>query len=84
MPEMTPVKSSNIKAVGYDDAVGAMHVTFKSGSTYAYAGVEKKVFHEAMDAASVGKFVATEILPKYKAEKLEAEAPLPFSEPTAA
>lgn len=32
MPEMKPVKSSNVEAISYDDEAGEMHVTFKSGT----------------------------------------------------
>ncbi|MDR3488783.1 MAG: KTSC domain-containing protein [Bradyrhizobium sp.] len=76
MPHMTPVKSSNIKAIGYDDETGAMHVTFKSGDTYAYAGVEKAIYLQAFDAASVGRFVASDVVAKFKARKLERQTSL--------
>ena len=76
MTQMTDVKSSNIKAIGYNDEKGEMHVAFKSGDTYAYAGVEKAHYLEAFDAASVGKFVVTQIIPKFKAQKLERQTTL--------
>ena len=36
MPELTPVESSNIKAVGYDDATEELTVEFHNGSQYRY------------------------------------------------
>ena len=72
---MIPVlKSSNIAAIGYDEDQGELHVAFKSGTVYAYAGVEKAIHQKTLDAPSVGKFVSAEIVGKFSSRKLEPAA----------
>ena len=66
---MTPVKSSNIAAVGHD----GQHTTvqFKSGAVWRYADVPADK-HEAMvNAASVGGFFAANIKNAHKGERLD-------------
>lgn len=46
------VESSNISAMAHDGIT--MGVTFKSGATYAYENVERKVFDEILAAESIG------------------------------
>lgn len=50
---MTPVKSSNIKAIGYDAKSHTLTVQFNSG-TYDYHGVPADVHSALMKAESVG------------------------------
>ncbi len=69
MADMVPVKSSNIAAVGYDTS--GLRVQFKDGATYVYAGVPADLHANLMGAESVGKFLASEIRGKFKAQKLE-------------
>lgn len=37
---LTPVKSSNIEAIGYDDKANRLTVKFKSGAVHDYHGVD--------------------------------------------
>jgi hypothetical protein len=60
-PAMTPVKSSNILAICYDETAQALHVTFKGGGTYSYAGVPKALHAEMLAADSVGSFFHSRI-----------------------
>lgn len=55
-----PVPSSNIESVGHEGT--ELRVKFKSGSTYAYAGVGADLFAEMMDAKSIGSFVVSRIV----------------------
>ncbi len=55
--EMTPCKSSNVSAYGYDKDTGTMAVQFKSGGIYHYAGVPEKVADQMQKAESIGQFV---------------------------
>jgi len=48
----TPVSSSHIDSVGYDDDASALHVKFKNGDTWAYTGKSAKAHHDAMLRAS--------------------------------
>lgn len=66
---MTPVKSSNIAATGYDPATKTLAVQFKGGlKTYHYAGVPESVFGDMSKAESVGKFINTQVAGRYKHE----------------
>lgn len=69
--KLTPVKSSNIKAIGYDPAASELHVEFKSGDVYAYSGVDQKSYQELMAAPSIGSHMAKVIKPKHTAKKLK-------------
>lgn len=57
MPEMQPVSSSNIAAVGYDAENQTVYVQFLNGSTYAYKGVPEHEFENLLTAPSVGSYL---------------------------
>jgi len=64
--KFTPAKSSNISATAYDVASQTLAITFKGGKTYTYANVPPYV-HAAMNKAdSIGKFVGSNIVGKFK------------------
>lgn len=70
---MRPVKSSNIKAIGYDD--GTLRVEFKNGGRYDYDGVKPEEYDALVDAdadkdGSVGRTFHGTIRAKYKGKKL--------------
>lgn len=70
LPAMTPVESSNIKAVGYDPDAHAMHVQFKSGGHYRYAGVPKAAHEAFMAAPSKGSHFAQNVAGKFEHTKV--------------
>ncbi len=57
IPEMEPVSSSNIAAVGYDVENQSVYVQFLNGSTYAYKGVPEHEFENLRTAPSVGSYL---------------------------
>ena len=57
MPEMQPVSSSNIAAVGYDAENQMVYVQFLNGSTYVYKGVPDHEFENLRTAPSVGSYL---------------------------
>ena len=57
IPEMQPVNSSNIAAVGYDSEDQIVYVQFFNGSTYAYKGVPEHEFDNLLTASSVGSYL---------------------------
>ena len=61
MPELTPVESSNIKAVGYDDATEELTVEFHNGSQYRYSQVDREVFEQLVKAPSVGGYFSLNV-----------------------
>jgi hypothetical protein len=48
--------SSNVQAAGYNDETGELHVTFRSGATYAYP-VDRRVYEELLNHSSPGSFI---------------------------
>ena len=57
IPDMQPVSSSNIEAIGYDAENQAVYVQFLNGSTYAYKGVPEHEFENLRTAPSVGSYL---------------------------
>ncbi|WP_341702605.1 KTSC domain-containing protein [Ferrovibrio sp.] len=54
--KMQPIKSSNLKAVGYDAESKTLRVEFGSGGAFDYAGIDQKMFDKFLKADSQGKF----------------------------
>lgn len=72
---MKPVVSSNIQAIGYDEARKTLRIQFKDGggnpgSLYEYPGVPKETHSALMTAPSIGSFFASTIKKAYPATKL--------------
>ena len=66
MPEMHPVDSTNIEAIGYDESSQELYVRFlESGDTYVYFGVEEWVFDEMMQSDSKGGYLNQEVKGSY-------------------
>jgi hypothetical protein len=57
IPEMHPVASSNIAALGYDAGAETAYVAFLNGTTYAYKGVSLQEFENLRTAPSVGSYL---------------------------
>ena len=68
--KMTSVKSSNIKAVGYDEGKMILRVRFYSGGTYEYKDVPRKVWMDFITSKSLGKYFYKNIRDKYKTTKV--------------
>ena len=70
MPEMHPVSSSNIAAVGYDAESESVYVEFLNGSTYKYSGVPASEFENLKTASSVVSYVNRNYKNVYPFEKV--------------
>lgn len=57
IPDLHPVSSSNVAAVGYDAQSQAVYVQFHDGSLYAYKGVTEQEFTNLRTASSVGSYL---------------------------
>ena len=72
--EWTPVKSSNIAAIGYEsndkDLKTELHVQFNSGSEYVYHSVPADIVQEFLDADSKGKYLNERIKGTYQFDKV--------------
>lgn len=61
---LTPVKSNQVAAVGYDRATKTLAVTFRRGShVYHYHGVEPETHQAFIGAESIGNFFGRHIKP---------------------
>lgn len=75
---LTPVTSSQVKAIGYDPLTKtlACQFTHGAGHIYHYPNVEPKIHADFMSSKSIGKYFGQHIkaLPfdKYEAPKTEA------------
>ena len=55
--ERTPVQSSSVSSVGYDQDSSTLEIEFLNGSIYQYFGVPESIFDGLMNAPSKGKFL---------------------------
>ena len=52
----TPVSSSNLSSVGYDEDTQVLEVEFNNGGIYQYFGVPAAVYEGLMNAVSHGQY----------------------------
>ena len=57
MPDMKYVDSSNVEAIGYDEATQELHIQFVGGGYYVYQGVPREIYDELMAAPSKGSYL---------------------------
>lgn len=63
LPDMTPIDSSNLFQIGYDEPTQELYVEFQDNRTYVYSAVSESTFQEFMDADSKGSYFNREIKP---------------------
>ncbi len=63
--DRTPVVSSNVGSVGYDEYSETMEVEFLSGDVYQYFGVPLHLYEQMMSAHSIGGFLNTYVKSQY-------------------
>jgi len=71
MPEMTPVQSSNVLAVGYDSTTLTVFVHFLNGNVYIYKGVSQFEFENLKNATSVGSYLHRNYKNVYPYERIQ-------------
>lgn len=62
--------SSQVYETRYNKETKQMTVVFNIGATWAYSPVPLEVWEASLKAQSIGKFLNSEIKPKYEAYKL--------------
>ena len=62
----TPVTSSNVVSVGYDQNTLTLEVEFHSGSVYQYFDVPETVYQEFLAADSHGRYLNRNIRNSYR------------------
>ena len=68
----TPVKSSNIISVGYDETTSSLYVNYPSG-TYKYDGIEKSVYESLLTSPSKGRFMNANIKGRYSYSMVDSD-----------
>lgn len=63
--DRTPVRSTNIRSVGYDPASRTLEVEFHSGGLYQYSDVPETIYHGFIRAASKGSYFHDHIKGRY-------------------
>ena len=69
---LIPVRSSSIRAVGYDEERDVLYIKFIDGDLYEYYGVPAGTVIDLFQARSIGWFVNKRIKPRYEYRKLKA------------
>lgn len=64
--ERSPVSSSNVESVGYDEDSETLEVEFKNGTLYQYFDVPQSAFNGLVNAHSVGGYLAENIKGVYR------------------
>lgn len=62
---LTPVESSNVEALGYDEATQELHIQFKGGGLYIYEQVPEEVHDQITRASSIGRAIQQLLKPSY-------------------
>jgi hypothetical protein len=64
-----PVKSSNVKSIGYDPETKTLEVEYLNGGVYQHEGVGPEHHKALMGAKSIGAHLHKHIKPKSKLKK---------------
>ena len=56
-PDMIPVDSTNIEAIGYDATRRELYIRFLGNRTYVYSDIPAELHDELMRAPSKGSFL---------------------------
>ena len=73
IPKLTPVDSSNIKAIGYAKAARELFVEFNKGGLYVYLDVPPEEALAFVKAESLGSHLAQRIKPTFRFEKCPSQ-----------
>jgi hypothetical protein len=71
--ERTPVDSSAVLSVGYDEFRQVLELEYVDSDVYQYFDVPKALHQALLDAPSIGQFVNTQIKGAFRCEKLRFE-----------
>lgn len=66
-----PVKSSNLRSVGFDPNVKILEIEFTNGGVYEYYNVPESVYRELMAASSHGKYFHANISKVFNYRKIK-------------
>ena len=66
MVDHQPVFSSHVDSIGYDTATRELHVTYSSGRTAVYEGVDAGVMRSVVTSPSIGLALREHVRGRYK------------------
>lgn len=69
--EMTPVNSSHMRAVGYDEPTRTMHIEFQNGDLHEYKQVSPDFHKRMMQSKSVGSFFHQNVKPFFNSRRVK-------------
>jgi hypothetical protein len=72
--ERSPLASSSVASVGYDDATNVLEIEFKSGRIYQFEEVPRGVFDWLLRTPNKGSYVARMVNGKYRYRDVTAGA----------
>lgn len=64
--QRTPVSSSNIAEIGYDESRRILEVLFKTGNVYQYFDVPLQEYQALMQASSHGQYLNANIKGRFR------------------
>lgn len=67
---LTPVDSSMLLAVGYDDKAKELEALFSSGEVWRYVEVPRKVYQELLESEFEGIYMRTLVIDVYRDYRL--------------
>jgi hypothetical protein len=67
---LEPIDSSNLHAIGWDEAKSILAVQFKNGAIFHYAGIERALATAFYCAESRGRFYSQQIRGKFQGQKM--------------
>ena len=66
----TPVSSSSLSSVGYDDDADVLEIAFHSGGVYRYRDVSDEVYRDLLRANSKGQYFHEHVRGEYEYERI--------------
>jgi hypothetical protein len=66
----TPVRSTSIRGIGYDEATHTLDVQFAGGGIYRYDGVEAALYEELKVAESPGRFLNERVRGNFRCHRI--------------
>jgi hypothetical protein len=64
--QRTPVSSSNIAEIGYDESRRILEVLFRTGNVYQYFDVPPQEYQALMQASSYGQYLNANIKGRFR------------------
>ena len=68
--ERTPVESSSVASLGYDEASHELEIEFRNGRSYRYLLVPPAAYRLLLQAPSIGEYVNRVIKPRFEAKSV--------------